>query len=61
MKRFLACSGGGDKGIIMVGMLLELYKSKGKEFVAWDEMAGISVGGILVAYISKPHPIHSNP
>lgn len=56
MKRFLACSGGGDKGIIMVGMLLELYKSKGKEFVTWDEMAGISVGGILVAYISQTTP-----
>lgn len=52
-KRFLACSGGGDKGIILVGMMMEMYKMKGKEFASWDEMAGISVGGFLVAYISQ--------
>ena len=53
MKRFLACSGGGDKGIIMVGMLLQMLKIKGKDCVDWDELAGISVGGFLVAYISQ--------
>jgi len=53
MKRFLACSGGGDKGIIMVGMLLQLYKIKGKDAVNWDEMAGISVGSFLVGYLSQ--------
>ena len=53
MKRFLACSGGGDKGIIMVGMLLQMLKIKGNDCVDWDELAGISVGGFLVAYISQ--------
>ena len=53
VKRFLACSGGGDKGIIMVGMLLQMLKIKGKDCVDWDELAGISVGGFLVAYISQ--------
>lgn len=55
-KRFLACSGGGDKGIIMVGMLLQLYDIQGKDAVSWDEMAGISVGGFLVAYVSQTTP-----
>lgn len=55
-KRFLACSGGGDRGIVILGMLEELYKLKGKEAVYWDEMAGISVGGFMVAYLSQTTP-----
>lgn len=56
MKRFLACSGGGDRGIVLLGMLEELHKLKGKEAVRWDEMAGISVGGFMVAYLSQTTP-----
>ena len=53
MKKFLACSGGGDRGTIILGMLEELYTLKGKNAVDWDEMAGISVGGFIAAYLSQ--------
>lgn len=53
MKKFLACSGGGDRGTIILGMLEELYTLKGKNSVKWDEMAGISVGGFIAAYLSQ--------
>lgn len=56
MSRFLAVSGGGDRGIIILGMLEELYRLKGKSAVKWDEMAGISVGGFMVSYLSQTTP-----
>ena len=56
MPRFLACSGGGDRGVIQLGMLLEIYRRCGKESVSWDEMAGISVGGFMCAFLSQLTP-----
>lgn len=56
MPRFLACSGGGDRGIIQLGMLTELYQDCGKEAIAYDEMAGISAGGFTCAFLSQLTP-----
>lgn len=56
MPRFLACSGGGDRGIIQLGMLLEMYKKCGKEAIAYDEMAGISAGAFTCAFMSQLIP-----
>ncbi len=56
MPRFLACSGGGDRGVIQLGMLLEMYKKCGKEAIAYDEMAGISAGAFTCAFMSQLTP-----
>tara|TARA_B100000674_G_scaffold93280_1_gene65744 strand:+ start:1468 stop:2397 length:930 start_codon:yes stop_codon:yes gene_type:complete len=56
MPRFLACSGGGDRGVIQLGILLEMYRKCGKKCVAYDEMAGISVGGFTCAFLSQLTP-----
>lgn len=50
--RFLACSGGGDRGIILLGMMLKLYDHD-KKNVEWSEVAGISAGGFCAAYVSQ--------
>ena len=56
MPRFLACSGGGDKGLMQIGMLLELYHECGKSSIAYDEMAGISAGAFTCACMSQVTP-----
>lgn len=40
----------------MLGMLEELHRLKGKSSVQWDEMAGISVGAFMAAYLSQTTP-----
>ena len=46
---FLACSGGGDRGIVFLGMVKQLYE----EFnVKYDEMAGISAGALVCSLLS---------
>lgn len=52
MKRFLACSGGGDRGIVLLGMIKELAKSFGIDSVKYDMMAGISSGSLIVCLLS---------
>lgn len=54
-KRFLACSGGGDRGIILIGMMLKLYDHD-KENANWSEVAGISAGAFCAAYVSQTTP-----
>jgi len=56
MSRFLACSGGGDRGIIQLGMLVELYRDCGKESINYNEMAGISAGSFTCAFLSQLTP-----
>jgi len=56
MNRFLAVSGGGDRGLVIVGMLLELFALKGREAVNWSESAGISAGAFVCAYVSQLTP-----
>jgi len=51
-KRFLACSGGGDRGIILIGMLLQLHEHNPRN-IEWSEVAGISAGGFCAAYVSQ--------
>jgi len=52
-KRFLACSSGGDRGVILIGMLLELHALQGEEAVSWEDMAGISAGAFCVASVAQ--------
>lgn len=53
MKRFLAMSGGGDRGCVLVGILAELYHIQGKEVTDWEELAGISAGGLIASILSQ--------
>ena len=53
MKRFLAMSGGGDRGLVLVGMLQQLYQSEGAESAAWERIAGISAGALTGCIISQ--------
>ena len=53
MKSFLALSGGGDRGCVLVGILDELHEIKGKHEIRWDECAGISAGALTAAMISQ--------
>ena len=46
---FLACSGGGDRGIVLLGMIKQLNE---KEPTKYDKMAGISTGALVCALIS---------
>ena len=54
-KRFLACSSGGQRGIILTGMMKQLYANN-PDNVKWDEMAGISAGAFCAAYVSQTTP-----
>ena len=54
-KRFLACSSGGQRGVILTGMAKQLYKNNPAN-VTWDEVAGISAGAFCAAYISQTTP-----
>lgn len=53
MKRFLAMSGGGDRGCVLVGILAEMYNIEGKDGTSWEELAGISAGGLVASIISQ--------
>lgn len=53
MKKFLAISGGGDRGCVVVGALLELCRYEGNVSADWEELAGISVGGLIAATLSQ--------
>lgn len=46
---FLACSGGGDRGIVLLGMIKEL---NAKKKLSYDKMAGISTGALVCALVS---------
>tara|TARA_B100000902_G_scaffold387778_1_gene432409 strand:+ start:653 stop:1600 length:948 start_codon:yes stop_codon:yes gene_type:complete len=52
MRKFLACSGGGDRGIVLLGMIKELAKQKGILAVKYDMMAGISCGSLVTCLMS---------
>ena len=52
MRKFLACSGGGDRGIVLLGMIKELAKQKGIPAVKYDMMAGISCGSLVTCLMS---------
>lgn len=54
-KRFLACSSGGQRGVILTGMAKQLFLNDSKN-VEWDEVAGISAGAFCAAYISQTTP-----
>lgn len=54
-KRFLACSSGGQRGVILTGMAKQLFLND-PENVHWDEVAGISAGAFCAAYISQTTP-----
>ncbi len=49
MAHFLACSGGGDRGIVLLGMIKELNKHS---ILKYNEMAGISAGSLVCALLS---------
>lgn len=51
-RRFLACSGGGDRGIVLLGMVKQLAISNGVEAVKYDMMAGISSGSLITSLLS---------
>ena len=53
MKSFLAMSGGGDRGCVLVGILDELHEIKGEMEIGWDECAGISAGALTAAMVSQ--------
>jgi predicted acylesterase/phospholipase RssA len=53
MKSFLALSGGGDRGCVLVGILDELHEIKGELEIGWDECAGISAGALTAAMVSQ--------
>lgn len=53
MKSFLAMSGGGDRGCVLVGILDELHEMKGETEIGWDQCAGISAGALTAAMISQ--------
>lgn len=52
MKRYLALSGGGDKGLLLMGMMYQLSVHD-IENVQYDEMSGISTGGLVAAITSS--------
>lgn len=52
MRKFLACSGGGDRGIVLLGMINQLAKQKGIKSVKYDMMAGISCGSLVTCLMS---------
>lgn len=52
MKRYLALSGGGDKGLLLMGMMYQLSRHN-IENVKYDEMSGISTGGLVAAITSS--------
>ena len=53
MKTFLALSGGGDRGCVLVGMLDELHEMKGEQEIGWEEVAGISAGALVSAMVAQ--------
>jgi len=53
MKSFLALSGGGDRGCVLVGILDELHEMKGELEIQWEECAGISAGALTAAMVSQ--------
>lgn len=53
MKSFLALSGGGDRGCVLVGILDELHEMKGELEIGWDQCAGISAGALTAAMVSQ--------
>jgi len=46
---FLACSGGGDRGIVLLGMIKQLNATKK---IKYDKMAGISSGALVCSLLS---------
>lgn len=52
MRKFLACSGGGDRGIVLLGMCKQLAKERGLDSVKYDMMAGISSGSLITCLMS---------
>lgn len=55
-NHFLALSGGGDRGVVMLGILIEMFEQKGEKAVGWTEIAGISAGAFCGGYISQTTP-----
>lgn len=53
MKSFLALSGGGDRGCVLVGMLDELHEMKGEQEIQWNEVSGISAGALISAMVAQ--------
>ena len=53
MKSFLALSGGGDRGCVLVGMLDELHEMKGEQEIQWNEVSGISAGALVAAMVAQ--------
>ena len=53
MKSFLALSGGGDRGCVLVGILDELHEMKGETEIRWDECAGISAGALTAGMVAQ--------
>jgi predicted acylesterase/phospholipase RssA len=56
MKSFLALSGGGDRGCVLVGILDELHEMKGELEIRWDECAGISAGALTAGMVAQTTP-----
>ena len=56
MKSFLALSGGGDRGCVLVGILDELHEMKGEMEIQWDQCAGISAGALIAAMVAQTTP-----
>ena len=52
-KSFLALSGGGDRGCVLIGMLTELYHMKGESVIQWEEVAGISAGALVGSLVAQ--------
>ena len=52
MRKFLACSGGGDRGLVLLGMIKELATKKGTDYVKYNMMAGISTGSLITCLMS---------
>lgn len=53
VKSFLALSGGGDRGCVLIGMLTELYHMKGQNAIQWEEIGGISAGALVGSLIAQ--------
>lgn len=52
--RVLCLDGGGIRGVILVGILLEIERALGRPIVhAFDWMAGTSTGGILTLCLAS--------
>ena len=56
MRSFLAMSGGGDRGCVLVGILDELQHMKGESEIRWDECAGISAGALAAGMVAQTTP-----